>query len=1060
MLKLKPLLAFCFLLTTSNFIAQNLLPIIEDPEVVEINKLAARATFFAYEDLEAAQNNKTETSKNYNSLNGLWKFKWSESPEQRPKAFYNQDYNTDAWSSIKVPSNWELEGYGVPIYTNIPYPFSFNETPTPPDIPDGYNPVGSYKRNFSISQDWKNQNITLHFGAVKSAFFLWINGQKVGYSQGSKLPAEFDITNYVATGDNSISLEVYRWSDGSYLEDQDFWRLSGIERDVFIYATPKTYIQDISVHADLDTSYKNGLFQLEVAVENNLGKSAKGAVNITVEKDGTTFLKSTEQFKFKNNGKHVLKFDGALENVDVWSAETPNLYKLNVELLDKTGQTKQAISRKIGFRNIKIQNSQVLVNGQPILIKGVNRHEHDYINGHVVSKESMLEDIKIFKKNNINAVRTSHYPNDPYFYELCDLYGIYVYDEANIESHGMGYDLKQTLGNDPKWLKAHMERTERMISRDKNHPSIIAWSLGNEAGNGYNFYQTYLRAKEMDPSRFVHYERANREWNTDVIGTMYADYKTIEDYANDASEKRPMILCEYAHAMGNSLGGLKEYWDLFEKYDKLQGGFIWDFQDQGLLAEKNGKPYFAYGGDFGPEGVPSDHNFLNNGLIQADKTPNPHLQEAKQLLQNIKFLNFNVSTKKLEIKNGYFFRDLSNYSLHWAVIESGIEIETGIINQIDLKAQETTILGIPYISKLQSDEEYFINFSVKLKQAEPLLDPNFEVAFAQFLLRENTLDFKFENTHKFVLKTQKTPSNLKLFSDQFEMVLSLENGIIESYVFQGEPLLKNSAKVNFWRAPVDNDYGANTPNIYKEWKDFEQSASKIHAEVVNISPSELNVTFKRNILNRDALLIQNYTIHSNGAVLISNKLIAITGVSDKTIGLKGKRAKIPKGLHSNFYKYGNEFILNPELFSVKWYGNGPHENYIDRSQAASIGIYESNVEALFTKYARPQDNGNRTNTRWVEFSSNKNVTLRFCSAVPFHFSASHFKKEDLDSGFNKKSSQKHVRLLEPRADVYVNIDGFTSGVGCVNSWGALPRKDYLLPYGSYEYSYWMLPSSK
>lgn len=403
MLKLKPLLAFCFLLTTSNFIAQNLLPIIEDPEVVEINKLAARATFFAYEDLEAAQNNKTETSKNYNSLNGLWKFKWSESPEHRPKAFYSQDYSTDAWSSIKVPSNWELEGYGVPIYTNIPYPFSFNETPTPPDIPDGYNPVGSYKRNFSISQDWKNQNITLHFGAVKSAFFLWINGQKVGYSQGSKLPAEFDITKYVATGDNSISLEVYRWSDGSYLEDQDFWRLSGIERDVFIYATPKTYIQDISVHADLDTSYKNGLFQLEVAVENNLGKSAKGAVNITVEKDGTTFLKSTDQFKFKNNGKHVLKFDGALENVDVWSAETPNLYQLNVELLDKTGQTKQAISRKIGFRNIKIQNSQVLVNGQPILIKGVNRHEHDYINGHVVSKKSMLEDIKIFKKNNINA---------------------------------------------------------------------------------------------------------------------------------------------------------------------------------------------------------------------------------------------------------------------------------------------------------------------------------------------------------------------------------------------------------------------------------------------------------------------------------------------------------------------------------------------------------------------------------------------------------------------------------------------------------------------------------
>ena len=626
------ILSLFLIVTTSIVKAQTLDAIIENPQVVEINKLPARASFFAYESKKLAKKNSIEDSENYLSLNGLWKFNWTRSPKDRPINFYKEDYNTSNWKDIPVPSNWELEGYGIPIYTNIPYPFSFRATPTPPDIPDGYNPVGSYKRTINIPDSWSNKEVSIHLGAVKSAFYIWVNGNKVGYSQGSKLPAEFNLTSYLRKGANSIALEVYRWSDGSYLEDQDFWRFSGIERDVYLYATPRTFVQDYVVGSDLINNFKDGQFSLSVALANTLSKKFKGQLKATLKSKNSVVFYSNEMVQIEPNAKTTIKFNSIIDDALAWSAECPNLYFLQLELIGKKGKTLQVMNQHVGFKNIQVHKAQLLVNGKPILLKGVNRHEHDYKKGHVISRASMLEDIKIFKQNNINAVRTAHYPNDPYFYELCDVYGIYVYDEANIESHGIGYKLSETLGNKPEWEKAHVERVKRMILRDRNHPSIIVWSLGNEAGNGYNFYRAYKEAKEIDSSRPVHYERALREWNTDIVAHMYAGYKKIEDYAKDNSQTRPFILCEYAHAMGNSLGGIKEYWDLFEKYDKLQGGFIWDFQDQGLLTEKDGKEYFAYGGDFGPEGTPSDHNFLNNGLLQADKKPNPHLYEAKKVM--------------------------------------------------------------------------------------------------------------------------------------------------------------------------------------------------------------------------------------------------------------------------------------------------------------------------------------------------------------------------------------------------------------------------------------------
>lgn len=1043
------------LLSTLSLYSQTLDSIIENPEVVEINKLPARASFFAFESKASAKVNDVENSKNYKSLNGIWKFKWTKSPKNRPVDFYKENYNTNLWDDISVPANWELEGYGIPIYTNKPYPFSFNSIPNPPDIPDGYNPVGSYKRTFDLPDSWANQEVTIHLGAVKSAYYIWINGKKVGYSQGSKLPAEFNLTPFLRKGSNSIALEVYRWSDGSYLEDQDFWRLSGIERDVYLYATPRVYIQDFVVISDLDSNYKNGLFNLEIALNNKNTRKFKGNLKIELLSNSVPVFSKTKSIDFKENTKEIISTE--IKDVLHWSAEIPNLYSLSIELLNKNGKTLQVINRKVGFRNIKIEGGQVLINGKPILFKGVNRHEHNYKKGHVVSRESMLEDIKIFKENNINAVRTSHYPNDPYWYELCDEYGIYVYDEANIESHGMGYNPDKTLGNNPKWLNAHIQRTERMILRDRNHPSIVAWSLGNEAGNGFNFHNTYLRAKELDSTRIVIYERALYEWNTDVIGKMYAHYDEIEKYAKDDSNKRPFILVEYAHAMGNSLGGFKEYWDLFEKYDIIQGGFIWDFQDQGLLAKKEGKEYFAYGGDFGPKGTPSDHNFLNNGLIQADKKLNPHMYEAKKIMQNVKFYKKNLDLNQVKIKNWFFFRDLSNYQVNWSIIENGREIENGIIQDLNIKPQKTKVIDIPFETVITNSKEYFINFSVTLKKSEPLIDAGYEIAKAQFLLNTKEVKQLAPGVTAGELKSKTTKDLISVFNDIFQVDFNRNSGTIAEFRFKGSTIIDKGAQINFWRAPNDNDYGANTPNLYREWLTAGKGNINISHKIEKLK-NQYKITFNQKMLNGDGNFTQTYTVNSNGVLKIENDFKVLKGKSN--IGISGINAKLKENEHSNMYKFGNEFVMPPSFNAVSWYGRGPDESYIDRKSSTDIGIYKSNVSELFTMYARPQDNGNRTDVRWVELSNNKGVAVRFYGPKHINFSASHFKIEDLDSGKDKKSSQAHGRLLNPRQEVYLNIDGFTSGIGCVNSWGRLPIPKYMLPYKDYNYSYWIVPYNK
>ena len=1024
---------FLWLIGSNLVQAQTLDPVIENPAVVGINKLDARATFFPYNSIELAKEDDISKASNYMLLNGIWQFNYSDTPEVRPADFYKEDYDTSKWNTIKVPSNWEVEGFGIPIYVNASYPFQKGEL-NPPDIPDGDNPVGSYKRTFDFPNTWNGKDLFIHFGAVKSAFYIWINGKKVGYSQGSKLPAEFNVTDFVKPGKNTVALEVYRWSDGSYLECQDFWRISGIERDVYLYARPKVQLADYFAKAGLENNYKDGVFDLAVDLNSIDAKKQNGTIVVEITRDNQTVYSTSSAYELAPNSKKTFKFNKNIPQVKTWSAEIPNLYQLNIVIKDKKGNVLEAISRKLGFRTSEVKDGQFLVNGQPILFKGVNRHEHDPDTGHVISREDMLRDVQIFKEYNINAVRTAHYPNDPYFYELCDEYGIYVVDEANIESHGMGYALDRTLANNPAWLEAHLQRVDRMVERDKNHPSIVIWSMGNEAGNGYNFYQTYLSAKKIDDTRPIQHERAVHEWNTDLFVPMYDTPDQIEAYAKDPKRIKPLVLCEYAHAMGNSMGGFKEYWDLFEKYDKLQGGFIWDFVDQGLRVERNGRTIYAYGGDFGPEGTPSDNNFLLNGLVQADRTPNPHILEVAHIQQDIKFYENDLSKGMIDIKNWYFFRDLSSYKFNWEVIANGEVVESGTIDALDIAPQAKQAVKIPFNTQFKNGVEYFLNVSAVLKADEPLLKAGYRIAYEQFQLQKGTVQTPEKATESVAFRSK--GDMITLTGKDFDLAFNQKSGTLTDYNFKNKSLLTNGPEVNFWRAPTDNDYGAGTQNRYKEWKDA-GTTGNVATVVKQLSKSEVQITFTRDLFNGDAMLVETYLVDGNGAVKVTNDLKAL------------------KGKHADFYKFGNKLVLPEAYKNITYYGKGPFEAYTDRQHAAKVGLYKQTIAEQYFGYLRPQENGNKLETRWVALTKEDGSGIKFLSETPFSVSALNYKEEDLHSGDERK--QEHAGEIDPRKEVFVNIDGFQQGLGSINSWGTLPLEQYRLHYKDYSYSYWMVP---
>jgi beta-galactosidase len=842
---------------------------LEDPAMFNQNKLEPHSFVIPFENPEQTQTMMDEDSPFYKSLNGTWKFNFVENPANRPTEFMKSGFDASGWDDIPVPANWELMGYGYPIYVNQPY--EWTSDPQPPIVPHDYNPVGSYIKTFVIPETWKNRKVIIHFGAVKSAFYLWVNGEYTGFSQGSKTPAEWDITELIKMGENSLALQVFRWSDGSYLECQDFWRISGIERDVFLYSLPQTYIEDFFARALLDENYINGIFSLDLSVQQSDGYSHNYFVDVNILDDEKRSILSFEKLKVTKTDWDTT-LNAAIANPLKWTAETPNLYTLLITL--KEGEKPiESIAHKIGFRTSEIKNGQLLVNGKAVLLKGVNRHEHDPLTGHVVSRESMIQDIRLMKENNINTVRTCHYPDDPYWYRLCDEYGLYVIDEANIESHGMGYGAK-SLAKDPAWEAAHVDRVKRMVERDKNHPSIIIWSMGNEAGDGVNFTACYQWIKSRDLSRPVHYERAGLGPNTDIFCPMYASIGYIEKYAQKDQEK-PLILCEYSHAMGNSNGNFQDYWDVIEKYDQLQGGSVWDWVDQGLLkTDAFGVEYFAYGGDFGPEDVPSDGNFCANGLVSADRTPHPALHEVKKAYQNIKILPLDPEKGKITLVNDNFFRQLDYVDMNWQLMADGqVEMEASLSSP-GIPPQQKLNMTLPFTTvKPENGKELFLNFQFTLNRDMGLLKKGHIVAEEQIVIPSERTTQAFQSENFTVLEVDESEQFIDILAPNLHIRFERESGKMAYYEFYKEKILLQGPAPSFWRAPTDNDFGNGMDKRCNIWKEIEADIKFDQIMVEQISKGEVLVKATRKLEGVKASLTNEFRILGNGDIEVSERLM-------------------------------------------------------------------------------------------------------------------------------------------------------------------------------------------
>jgi beta-galactosidase len=1012
----------------------------ENPLVISINKEAPRATFISFQDEQNAMTGIFESSNYYKLLNGDWKFHWSSSPGERPDNFYRDDFEVDEWKEIPVPGNWQMYGYGYPIYSNIKYPFPKNA----PHIPHDYNPVGSYKTWFTIPENWSGREIFIHFGAVKSAFYLWINGEKIGYSQGSKTPAEFNITKTLQKGKNSLAVEVYRWCDGSYLEDQDFWRLAGIERDVYLFSTPQARITDFFANASLDSNYKHGILNLEVDLKSQPSKpAAEYAVTVNLYDEKTKIFTNTETAYIQPDNPSTLQFKTDLRNVKQWSAETPILYTLAILLSDKNGDIIEATSTKIGFRTSEVKNGQLLVNGKPILIKGVNRHEHDPVSGHVITKASMIRDIQLMKQFNINTVRTSHYPNDPLWYDLCDQYGLYIIGEANIESHDYGMS-RNELAIDPKFREAHLDRMRRMVERDKNHPSIIIWSMGNESGTGETFIEGYQWIKGRDNSRPVHYDRAEGipEYrnirHTDIIGWMYAPMSRVQREIIDKGSDRPFIWCEYAHAMGNSSGNLIDLWNLVYENPSVQGGCIWDWVDQGLMMKSDtGEEYSVYGGDFDPDGVHHDGNFCATGLVSADRTPHPGLWEVKKIYQYVRIKPVDIKNLTFSIKNYYDFTNLKDFQITWDITANGEKYKTGLLPIMNIEPQGEKEIKIEDISITpEPNVEYHISFTTISKRATELVDAGHIVAIDQFKLPF----YSFSDEEKLVgsdLEIEQTEGQLSISGKEFKVGFNKDTGILSSLLFKGKEIVKSGLEINFWRAPIDNDFGNGMQVRCKDWKSASKNRKVTFIEVQQISPQEVRVTIAFDLKDVESSCVTTYDVKGNGNIVIKN---------DFEPG--------PQSLPA-LPRFGMNMSLFNQYDIVTWYGRGPHENYSDRKSSALVGNYMAKVEDLYFPYIRPQENGYRTDVRWVSFVDASGFGLKFTGDPLICFSAHHNLIEDFDPGLKK--AWRHTIDIKKRDLININIDYGQTGVGGDNSWGAKPYPKYTLFPQKYSYKFVISP---
>ena len=1008
-----------------------------DLSVNNVNRFATRTSFFAYENREAALKGNRDKSSNFLSIEGDWRFQWVENADQRPTDFFRTDYDDAAWKTMRVPGIWELNGYGDPEYVNIGFAWRGHFKNNPPMVPTKDNHVGSYRRTIRIPDSWDGRQVIAHFGSVTSNMYLWVNGKFVGYAEDSKSAMEFDITPYLKKGDNLIAFQSFRWCDGSYSEDQDFWRLSGVARDCFLYSRSQTaHVDDVRVTPDLDAEYKNGLLAVALKAKGN----AKFLIDLIAPDGDVVSRKIINSSKVKKQkGRDIavvnatVKFD--VENPLKWTAETPNLYKV-VVTVQQDNKDVESVPVRTGFRKVEIKNKQLLV----------NRHEIDPDGGYVISRERMIEDVKLMKQFNVNAVRTCHYPDDPYFYELCDEYGLYVCAEANQESHGFFYD-SDAITTTELFAKQIMERNEHNVHNQYNHPSVIYWSMGNETADSKNFAAVKKWINEFDPSRPVHYERAILGDNTDFYAEMYITPEAAERYAKDPASPKPMIHCEYAHAMGNSCGVMQDYWDLIRKYPIYQGGFIWDFVDQGLRGkDAKGNMIYNYGGDFNSYD-PSDNNFNCNGFISPDRKPNPEAYEVGYWYQNIWTKPANLAEKKFNVYNENFFRPLDNVSLSWAIVADGIERQNGTIADLsEVKAQSSADFTLPYnLDNLNEANDVMLNIEYRLKNDEGLQKAGDVVAYQQFALREaKGADLSLSENEAKALKAVKLTDKKKeplltLQAQNFTLAFDRATGFITRYEVGGNSLLGEggSLKPNFWRAVTDNDMGAQSQKNFAAWR-----TPKMKLRSLTVDKKLKTVVAVYNMPAVKSTLTLTYQVEANGTLVVTQDLKTTPG------------AKV-----SEMLRFGMVMNLPYDMDQVQWNGRGPVENYSDRKISQNVGIYHSTADDLFYPYVRPQETGTMSDLRWWNQTNKDGVGFRVESNKRFSTSALHYDLLTLDEGAEKH--QRHSQSVEKSKYTNLFIDLVQSGVGGVDSWGGdgRARKGHRVEYKDYTFSFRLAPKT-
>ena len=986
------------------------------------NREPRRANFFAFENLEKAQSFDKKKSANYLSMEGMWKFNFVKDHNKRPANFFALKYDDSQWKDFPVPGLFELNGYGDATYKNIGYAWATQFDPNPPYISELNNYTGSYRRTFELPKDWKGKDVYFHVGSATSNLTLWVNGKYVGYSEDSKVAAEFNISKYLKPGKNLIAMQVMRWCDGSYFEDQDFWRFTGIAREVYLYARPKLHAADIRLNAALENNYQDGVLNYKVSL-----KGGKTDVAITLcDKDGKQIAQAT-------GAQGVIK----VPKVNAWTAETPYLYKAYITLKNKQGAA-EVIPQKVGFRNVEIKNAQLLVNGQPVLVKGADRHEMDPDGGYVVSLERMIQDIKIMKQLNINAVRTSHYPCDPRWYDLCDEYGIYITAEANLESHGMGYEEK-SLAKFPEYIVPHIERNEGNVKPLINHPSVIVWSLGNEGGYGVNFEKAYDWVKACDTTRPAQYERGGYDSKTDIYCPMYIGYEESESYCKSNGTK-PYIQCEYAHAMGNSEGGFKEYWDLIRKYPKYQGGYIWDFVDQGLRDKSpiTGKEIFTYGGDYGRY-PGSDYNFNCNGIIAPNRRLNPHAYEIQYVLQNVWIKDFDAENGSFNVYNENFFKNIDDLNLTATLFANGVKLTTVAIPDTKGIAPQATKLvksealksAIEKAEAEHATEEITINFAFASDGSQPLVDKGQVMARQQIVL--NGYEFDKVDTPANTgskIEVEETNSYVKVSAERMSVTIGKKTGMIDYLDVDGEPMLKfrESMTPEFWRAPTDNDYGASLQKKMRVWKN-----PQMNLKSFDKSESKDSVVLTANFEMPEvkAELMLRYRINAAGEVAVTEKMTT------------DKEAKV-----ADLFRYGMQLQMPASFSKLEYYGRGPEENYIDRHSSAFIGKYEANVKDEYYPYVRPQESGNHTDIRYFSiFNPTTGKGITFEGYAPMECSAIPYLVEDLDAGIEKEHAWgQHSGDLVEKGLVQLHIQQRQFGLGCIDSWGSSPMEKYRMHY--------------